>query len=435
MAATLAEKAERAESVFLEDYAKYSKDALSTELKEANEASIQRFREIGLYHRSDELFTYVSLSRIIGSGLRAVGVATEQPTAAEIASHIYAECAESVAVFVNGEFRREFSNFSALSGMLISDLEEALSESAEIPADSCLKESDQFALLNGAFVSSGIYIEVPAGFSPEKTVQILHISTSAENRLMVTPRVVLKLGAGAELKIVQKFAGAGRNIFVNFVANAAMGSGSSLAWYGLKNEGADCFNFSKYRFDMAGQSSFEGLFAQTGSALARNHFEADLMGENIEFALNGISVVDNEEEAHNFIRVNHGAPECRSSQIFKNILKGKGRTSIDTTVNVLTGARQTVSDQLVNNLILSPQAKAGVKPNLMIHADDVKCTHGATVGQISDEQIFYLKTRGLPEEKARKLLMFGFADEMLQKIAFQPLRDDASRALISRLER
>jgi Fe-S cluster assembly protein SufD len=144
--------------------------------------------------------------------------------------------------------------------------------------------------------------------------------------------------------------------------------------------------------------------------------------------------LEDEEQVHNYVRVNHNGLSCTSNQNFKNILNGKSLASVDTTVVVNKGARLTKSDQLINNLMLSKYSRADTKPNLMIFTDDVKCTHGATVGQIDDNQLLYLKTRGLSDEDARSLLTSGFAKGIIEYMFHRPVVDEVYDTLFKKLE-
>ncbi|PIQ97266.1 MAG: Fe-S cluster assembly protein SufD, partial [Nitrospinae bacterium CG11_big_fil_rev_8_21_14_0_20_56_8] len=179
---------------------------------------------------------------------------------------------------------------------------------------------------------------------------------------------------------------------------------------------------------------FLSTHASSGCRLARHHYEVDLDDVGGELRLNGLSVISREEQVHNYVRIHHRAPNCTSHQFFRNIISHRARSSVDGTVIVDPGAQQTQSDQLINNLMLTDEGHADNKPNLMIFADDVKCTHGATVGQIDENQIFYLKTRGLTEAAAKSLLTRSFAESVLESIDFPAVREDLENTLLKKLE-
>jgi Fe-S cluster assembly protein SufD len=167
--------------------------------------------------------------------------------------------------------------------------------------------------------------------------------------------------------------------------------------------------------------------------LVRNHNEVWLNESGAEMELNGVSVLEEDEQSHQFVRVHHEVENCTSHQYFKNIINDRARASFDGTVVVNKGAQLTNSDQLINNLMLSDEGHADCKPNLMIFADDVKCAHGATVGQLDDDQLFYLKTRGLSESVAKEILTQSFARSIVQKIPFEPVVKELDETLLKKL--
>jgi Fe-S cluster assembly protein SufD len=167
--------------------------------------------------------------------------------------------------------------------------------------------------------------------------------------------------------------------------------------------------------------------------LVRNNFECRLQGEGAELTLLNLAILEEAEQAHNYVRVHHEAQNCKSFEHYKNILSGHAVSSVDTTVTVHPHAQLAVSEQLVNNLMFSPTARADTKPRLMIHADDVKCKHGATVGRIDEAQIFYLMSRGLSEKTAKALIISGFAKGVLNAVPRGPMAEDAEKLLLNKL--
>ena len=210
--------------------------------------------------------------------------------------------------------------------------------------------------------------------------------------------------------------------------------GASVVLTQVQGDPFDAWNFAKTRVHLKRNARFYSANACNGSVLVRHHFEGRLEEEGAELILNGVSVLDGKEQVHNFVRIHHEAPQCVSHQHFKNVVNDEGRSSFDGTVIVNQGAQLTNSNQLINNLMLSNNCHADNKPNLMIFADDVKCTHGATIGQIDDEQLFYLQTRGLSKKFAKELLTRGFAESIIQTIKFPEVVKELSNTLLKKLE-
>ena len=228
--------------------------------------------------------------------------------------------------------------------------------------------------------------------------------------------------------------GRGGNYFVNAVNDFIVKNGAGITFSQVQKDNPESWHCSKTRVQLHRDARFFGRNGSSGNRLARHHYEVRLKEEGAELHLSGASVLVNQEQVHNFIRIHHEAPHCNSNQLFKNVINDKGRSSFDGTVIVDKGAQLTNSDQLINNLMLSDEAHADNKPNLMIFADDVKCTHGTTVGQIDEDQLFYLKTRGLSQELAKSLLTTSFVASLIQTVPFPDVVTDLNEVLLKKLE-
>ncbi len=405
-------------------------------LREISQEAISRFEELKFPHAKHEMFTFVSSKEL-----------TEAPFALQkdskvdaefLRRHVYSGCANSVLVICDGIYRADLSDVSALgSSLKIKTLSEAVADESvrSYILDSAKNENDVFACVNTASMGEGTALEIPAKTVCEPTIQVLYISTgSAKEPVTTHPRLLVKLGVMAEAKIIVKYVGQPGNYFVNSVQDFILGDDSGVTYSQIQADPADSWNFAKTRIRLDRNSRFTATNASSGCRLSRNHFDVDLKQNGAELRLNGVSVLNNKEQAHNYIQIRHLAPHCTSNQHFKNIVNGEARTSFDGTVTVGVGAQMTQSDQLINNLMLSGDAHADSKPNLMIYADDVKCTHGATVGQIDEEHMFYLKTRGLSQEVAEELLTTSFAHAIVQTIAFPEVIEDLNKTLLKKLE-
>ena len=401
-----------------------------------NESSINRFETLGFPHSKHEMYTFVNTKKLAATGfsLQREGQIEKE----FIQRHIYPGCESSYLVLVDGVFRPELSNPIALgTGLKISSLADAVSDPSikKYLSESIDKENDAFAAINGAFLKHGVFLEVPPKKHLECSLQILHVSTGSDSEPVTThPRLFVKLGKLSELRMIIKFAGKRGNYFVNCVQDFLVGEGGGITYAQVQSDPSNSWNFCKSRFHLDRNSWTIADNACHGARLVRNHFEVHLKDVNAELRLNGVSVLKNEEQVHNFVRVHHESPHCTSNQKFKNVINDKGRASFDGTVIVNPGAQLTYSDQLINNLMLSDEARADNKPTLMIFADDVKCTHGATVGQIDETQLFYLTTRGLSQDRARELLTKSFAESIIQEMKFPMVVEDLNNTLLKKLE-
>ena len=405
-------------------------------LREINEAAIARFEALKFPHSKHEVFIFVNTGE-----LAKAPFALQKQSAADpgfIKRHIYSGCENSALVICDGVYRPDLSDTSALGGSLeIKTLSEAVADKSvkQYMLDTAKDENDAFACLNTAFLNEGTVLEVLDKTVCEPVIQILYLSTGSDVAPVTSyPRLLVKLGAMAEAKIIVKYVGQPGNYFVNSAQDFIVGEGAGVTYSQIQADPATAWNFAKTRVSLYRNSRFVATNALSGCRLARNHFDANLKQEGAELRLNGVSVLKDKEQAHNFIHIRHLAPHCVSNQHFKNIVNDESRSSFDGTVTVGVGAQLTQSDQLINNLMLSGSAHADSKPNLMIYADDVKCTHGATVGQIDDEQLFYLKTRGLSKETAEALLTTSFAEAIVQTVAFPAVIEDLNNTLLKKLE-
>jgi len=437
MTTTLVDATDQAESALLNLHKKFMSASRPPDaLLPLNEAAIQRFELLKFPHRKHEMYTFANTKDLVST---VFSLATESQVAKDfIKSHVFPECESSYLVIADGVLRDDLSDYSAINSSInLVPIEEAVAqpEIKEYVAGTIDKENDVFASINTAFLSRGTMIDVPRKKQVEMPLQILHVSTgSADKKVTSHPRILVRLGELAELKMIVKYVGVQGNYFVNAVMDVLVGEQAGITYVQVQEDQGDSWHCSKTRIQQERNSRVSAFNAFFGNQFTRHHFEAHLKDVGAELKLNSVSVLTDQEQVHNFVRIHHEAPHGTSNQNFKNIVNGKSRSSIDGTVIVNQGAQQTNSDQLINNLMLSDNAHADTKPNLMIFADDVKCTHGATVGQLDENQLFYLKTRGLVEKVAKELLTKSFAESLIQTIEFPGVVEYLENTLLKKLE-
>ena len=430
--------ADTPESLVSENFGKLQGDgSLSQALSFLNNGALERFLSIGYPRRSNELFTFVNIKELIGAKFGYRYGAAAQPNADEVRKHIVKGCEKSVIVIVDGKFDEKLSNMDAVKGSVkLTSLEESASSGwvRETVEESFNKEKDPFALLNSAFTAGGVVVDIADNARLDTPILILHISTPSNGTLaMTTPRVVVRVASAATASLLVKFAGSGEN-FVNSVTDIVVEENAELNYSCLQLEPDEGYNFSKTRITIKKEGAFFGVNALAGGRLVRQSYEAALIGEWAELRLNSAAVLSGDEQAHHFALVRHEAQGCESHQWFRNILMDSARASTNTTVRVAPGAQESKSTQLINNLMLSPDARADNKPNLMIFADNVKCTHGATVGQLNENELFYLRSRGLSEEFARSMLTSSFVRSIIDSAKQTHAAQEMTTALLGKLE-
>lgn len=277
--------------------------------------------------------------------------------------------------------------------------------------DRALKdETDPFAAMNGAFQGQSVFLYVPPDTHVQQPIEIHHRSTSTA---MASPRLQIFLGQGASLQLIQR---SSSSVFCNSYIDVNLDAGSSF-FFGDSQSGAlDSISFQAFRCSLKRDSRLHYLSVGGPANLARLSIKVQLLEENSEALLQGLNQGDAERESHVHTTVEHIAPQTRSRQHFKAILRGRCRSSFEGKIVVRPEAQKTEAYQLNNHLLLSDEALEFAKPNLEIFADDVKASHGATVSQLNEEELFYFRARGIPLSIAQEMLTTGFCNEILRAV-------------------
>ena len=435
MSSLTAETGVTPETELLESHKKFIEEKSSSNFSFLNKIGAQQFEKLGYPNSKHEMFTFINTKNLATNFVFAKGSEVNRE---DIAKFVYPECEQSLIVLVDGQYYKNISSVSGLdSGIKLVSGNEALAdlEVRDYLESSTQEENDTFAAINAAFCEDGLFLDIPAKVVMESALQILAISNGVKEGCESShPRILVRVGDLAEAKIIVRYAGLKGNYFVNSVQDFLVGNGAGLGFVQVETDQKDARNFSKTRLVLNRDSRFNGGNVSYGAELTRCHLEARLKAPGAEFRLNSVGVLEKKEQVHHYIRIYHEAAQCSSDMHFKNIVNDQSRTSIDGTVIVEKDAQLTNSDQLINNLVLSDDAHADSKPNLIINADDVKCTHGNTVGQIDEEHLFYLKARGLSESIAKTLLTKSFAASILETINFPSVRRDVEETLLKKLE-
>ncbi len=325
----------------------------------------------------------------------------------------------SSLVFLNGVFNEELSSIAHDS---VGSLAEAVdSETVEKHLGRYADlESNGFIGLNSAFMEDGGYVHVPAGVELYNPVHLIFV-TSAEGAVVAYPRNLIVLERGSKATIIESYIGDGPS-FTNAVTEAVVGENARLEHFKLQREGVEAFHIGTIQIHQARDSQASVFSLDVGAKLGRNDLNVDMEGEGSECALNGLFITSDGQHIDNHTSVDHAASFTRSRQLYKGILDGRSKAVFNGKVVARQGTRQIDSNQTNRNLLLAERAEVNTKPQLEIFADDLKCSHGATVGQLDDEAVFYLNSRGVSAEDARRFLVRGFAQEVVDTIEMQELR-------------
>lgn len=397
-------------------------------LRGLRQKAMSRFRDTGFPTVRDEDWRFTNVSRIAGHQFVHGEQETVEPTSGEL------DIAAAVCklVFINGHFVRELSTLdglpdnveaNALSLQLLNH-----SESIKTHLGVYLDfERDAFCALNTGLFEDGAYVRIAPGVVVEGPLYCLYISAGSEATVS-HPRNLVIVGEGAQASIVEEYATLSAvEHFCNSVTELVVGEDASVSHYRIERD-SKAFNVSTLRIEQARSSNVATHAVLLGGELVRNNIHAVLAGEGAECLINGLFVGQDSQHLDNFIQVEHKAPHSNSRQFYNGILDDSSHGVFHGRIVVHKDAQKTDAKQTNRNLLLSDDAQIDSKPQLEIYADDVKCTHGATIGQIEQDALFYLRSRGIDEISARKLLLLAFANECLDRMA-----DDVVKARVAGL--
>lgn len=389
------------------------------------------FLELGLPTRKSEVFRYVKLRSLYENQFTMAQPATTV-TPQQTAPFILPECQNSVLVFVNGTYQPALSKLADLpKKVVVTTLGDAFKTFGTFFqnhwAKTIKEETDPFAILNVALQNGGVFVYLPSKTILETPIQILHILDTEKKPLMLFPRLHVFAGNFAEaLFATTQGVISGGNHWVNFAADFALEEGANIRYLQYSHdEPPKALYFDALRAQLKGNATFKSFNVTQGSECQRYDYKVNLQGENGEALLYGLWMTKGKNEAHTHVLMDHQAPHCHSFQFFKGALDEQSHSSFEGKILVRQAAQKTDAFQLNNNLLLSEGAAAESKPNLEIFADDVKASHGATVGQLEEEQLFYMKTRGFSTGAAKSLLINGYCAEIIDNIPVESLKQHA----------
>jgi Fe-S cluster assembly protein SufD len=289
-----------------------------------------------------------------------------------------------------------------------------------------------FVALNTAMITDGALVRVARGAVIEEPIEIFYLTTGAAQPIAVHPRGLILVGADARCTIVERYHGAGEGVyFNNAVTEIVVGERAAVDHYKVQLETVNAFHIATLHATIGRSASFTSHSISLGGALVRNDANATL-SEGSEATLNGLYIVNGTQHIDNHTMIDHAMPHGTSHELYKGILDGKAHAVFNGKIIVRKDAQKTDSKQTNKNLVLSDDSVVDTKPELQIFADDVRCTHGATIGQLDAEATFYLQSRGIGKNEARSLLTYAFAQDVVDRIKVQSLRDSLERILFEK---
>ena len=410
-------------------------------LQPLRRAGLARFAELGFPTLQQEDWRFTNIAPIAKLPFRPVLRPDPVEMEAGVASRFaFGGLPACRLVFVNGHYRPALSSPGTPGdGITIKSLAAAVADDAGL-VERCLAghplgEDNPFTALNTAFFQDGAFIHLAPGKTCETPIHLLFLSTAGESGATANPRNLILADDRARATILESYAGViDAPYFTNAVTILSLGEGAAVEHLKFQDEAPGAFHIAALQARLGRNSNFISHSIATGARLSRNNIRACLAGEGVECVLNGLYLTRGEQLADHHMVVEHARPNCASHEFYNGILEGRSRGVFHGRILVRPDAQKTDAKQTNKNLLLSEEATVDTKPQLEIYADDVKCTHGATIGQLNDESIFYLRTRGIGAERARRMLIHAFAGEIIDRIRCAPAREELSRLVWDRLD-
>jgi Fe-S cluster assembly protein SufD len=402
-------------------------------LKDIRSSAIARFESLGFPNMKQEAWRFTSVAPIAEGSFELAKPPTRIPQLEDIRPLLLSEAGYRL-VFVDGFFQPSlstpfFDDIQSLAHVVAHRQDLVRQHLGKYAAT----QDRPFAALNTAFVSDGAFVHVPAQATMAEPIQLLFLATG-DNQIVSHPRNLVVIEREARASIVETYASLGRGPYwTNSVTEIAVGDAARVDYHRVQRENDHAYHVAATQTHQGRDSTVHVHTVAFGAALARHDIGAVLAGPGGTLILNGLYLLAGAQHADHHTIIDHAADHCESHEYFNGVLDGKSRGVFTGRIIVRPGAQKTDSKQTNNNLLLSTDAHADSQPQLEIYADDVKCTHGSTVGPLDPRALFYLRSRGIGEDEARRLLTYGFAAEILGRMDVAALRAELDRIVRGRL--
>jgi Fe-S cluster assembly protein SufD len=403
-------------------------------LKQLRHDGFARFSEAGFPTMRDEDWRFTNPSAITKTAFHLARNGHKLPSQQALAPLCMAGVASRL-VFVDGRFVPALSSIRDLpKGVTVANLASAIARNPAAVEKHLGRylnlRRDSFGALNTAFLEDGAYVHVPKGVVLEEPVAVLYVSTEHDSPVVSHPRNLIVVEENGQATVVEDYTslGAGEAL-CNTVTELVAGDHAVVSHYMIEREHASSYNVSTLRIQQGRAADVASHSILLGGALVRNNVHPVLAGEGGECLINGLFIGDGRQHLDNYMLVEHASPHCSSRQFYNGILDGRAHGVFHGRIIVHKDAQKTDAKQTNRNLLLSDTAQIDTKPQLEIYADDVKCTHGATIGQIEENALFYLRSRGIDETSARRLLLVAFASECTDRMKEGPVRTHVEKLI------
>jgi Fe-S cluster assembly protein SufD len=396
-----------------------------------------KFAQLGFPTRRNEEWRFTNVTAIAETPFRQPTVAGSTLTVEGLAPFTYEGLLGTRLVFVNGHYQPALSQREGLPvGVTVSPLAEALSTQPELIERHLARyaqfQNEAFVALNTASLGDGAFVHIPHGVVVDEPIHLLFVSTTDGAPTVSHPRTLILAGENSQSTIIENYAGPADQVyFTNAVTEVVAEENAVVDHYKVQRESAQAYHVATMQVQMHRAANFSSHSIGFGGKLVRNDANAVLAGEGCECTLNGLYMANERQLVDNHTSIDHAMPHCNSHEVYKGILDGHARGVFNGKIFVRLDAQKTDAKQTNKTLLLSKDAQINTKPQLEIFADDVRCTHGATIGQLSADALFYLRARGIPQDQARALLTYAFASDVVSRIKVDAVRAQLDHALLA----
>ncbi len=411
----------------------------SSRIHAIRKAAMERFAAMGFPDTSEEEWRFTSVEPIARTEFLPAPPAGDGTQPAPLAEHLIPEMSGPRLVFLNGSLSGNLSLADPRrDGAVIRNLTEVIGADESLAREHLTRVApftdEPFTALNTGFLRNGAMIVVPEDTSVPEPIYLVYLSSELQQPFVSHPRTLILAGRGSRATVVEHYVGLAENsYFTNAVTEIVAGEGSAVEHIRIQTESPNAYHIGSTSAALDAGSRFISASVSLGGSLVRNNVTAVMRGEGIECTLNGLALATGRQHVDNHTTIDHAKPHCESHELYKTILDGSAHGVFNGKIYVRRDAQKTDAKQTNKTLLLSDGATMNTKPQLEIFADDVKCTHGAAIGYLDAEAIFYLRSRGLDAGHARDLLTYAFAGDVAQRISVKAVRDHLGRLLARRL--
>jgi Fe-S cluster assembly protein SufD len=411
---------------------------VTAELHDIRTSAIKNFQNKGFPTKKEEAWKYTSLNSLLKNDFSVFPKRENSIEFKDVKKFFLHEIDTYKLVFIDGKFS-SFMSSTTHEGIDVCLLSSVLTKPKykmvlDTYFNQIASKDESLTTLNTAFAQEGAYINIPKSKVADKPIEIIHFSTGVESALMVQPRNLIIVGENAHVQIIERHQSLNSNpVLTNSVTEIFAQKRAIVDYYKIQNDEQTANLIDNTYISQKQESRVAVHTFSFGGNITRNNLNFYHFGERIDSTLKGITIIGDKQHVDHYTLVNHATPNCESHQNYKTILGGSSTGVFNGKIFVEKEAQKTDAFQQNNNILLSDKATINAKPQLEIFADDVKCSHGCTIGQLDESAMFYMQQRGIPKKEAKALLMYAFSNEVIESIKIPELKQRITKIIAMKL--